>query len=523
MAKQADEINEQEKQTRNEMLFTLSERDRGTLAMAITPNEWKRKEVYHFLKAHLKEYSFFDLDLTSHNYTSLYRALQELLPRNVTESEPVQYLVSVTGLESSLYKTEDGMIEFSSLVAQLNFERELIFNQPYIILLWISEGFDKELQKKAPDLMHWMSKRFVFEENGPDGMEVAEAAIGYGTIRKQGKIPERLERIRQLEETWEKLCLHNADKARLLKDKINLLRLLGKEYASAFEFQKAEEAFQKALAMNAKIEAGLDGELFFEIGSFYLDFYKNEWALKYFQKSLEWSEKHGQPLKGNIYRMIGIIYQHLGQMAMSLQSYQQALDWYAKEKREYEFGGTYHQIGWLYEEQRKWSQALKYYGQAVESFKKTGNEYDLGATYYHIGRVYAGQHKWTQALEYYRHALDWQKKTGNDFGLGNTYHEIGRVYEDQDQWEKALQYYRQALESYNETGNEYDLGATYHQIGRVEEEKGQYAIALNYYEKAVENETQYDYPDLPIAQRSLDRIRQKIKDQQSPANIPPQA
>lgn len=483
MAKQADEINEQEKQTRNEMLFTLSERDRGTLAMAITPNEWKRKEVYHFLKAHLKEYSFFDLDLTSHNYTSLYRALQELLPGNITESESVQYLVSVTGLESSLYKTEDGRIEFSSLVAQLNFERELIFNQPYIILLWISEGFDKELQKKAPDLMHWMSKRFVFEENGPDGMEVAEAAIGYGTVRKQGKIPERLERIRQLEETWEKLCLHNADRARLVKDKINLLRLLGKEYASAFEFQKAEEAFQKALAMNAKIEAGLDGELFFEIGSFYLDFYKNEWALKYFQKSLEWSEKHGQPLKGNIYRMIGIIYQHLGQMAMSLQSYQQALDWYAKEKREYEFGGTYHQIG----------------------------------------RVYAGQHKWTQALEYYRHALDWQKKTGNDSGLGNTYHEIGRVYEDQDQWEKALQYYRQALKSYNETGNEYDLGATYHQIGRVEEEKGQYATALSYYEKAVEKETQYDYPDLAIAQRSLDRIRQKIKDQQSPDNSPPQA
>ena len=58
------QISEQEKQERNEMLFTLSERDRGTLAMAITPNEWKRKEVYHFLKEHLKEYSFFVLPST---------------------------------------------------------------------------------------------------------------------------------------------------------------------------------------------------------------------------------------------------------------------------------------------------------------------------------------------------------------------------------------------------------------------------------------------------------------------------
>lgn len=437
------QISEQEKQERNEMLFTLSERDRGTLAMAITPNEWKRKEVYHFLKEHLKEYSFFDLDLTPHTYTSLYRALQELLPKNITESEPVQYLVSVTGLESSLYKTDNGMIEFSSLVAQLNFERELIFNQPYIILLWISEGFDKELQKKAPDLMHWMSKRFVFEEKGPDGMEVAEAAIEYGTVRKQGKIPERLERIHQLEETWEKLCLYNAGKARLIKDKINLLRLLGREYGAAFEFQKAEEAFQKALALNTKIQAGLDGELFFEIGNFYLDFSKNELALTYFQKTLEWSEKDAQLMKGDVYHMIGVVYEHLGQLKKSLQSYLQALDWYEKEKKEYEFGGTYHQIGRVYEVQHKWSQALEYYGQALKSFK--------------------------------------------------------------------------------ETGNEYYLGPTYHQIGRVEEERGQYATALSYYEKAVENETQHDYPDLPFTQQSLDRVLQKIKDQQSPPNIPPQA
>jgi tetratricopeptide (TPR) repeat protein len=435
----------------------------------------------------------------------------------------VQYLVSVTGLESSLYMTEDGMIEFSSLVAQLNFERELIFNQPYIILLWISEGFDKELQKKAPDLMHWMSKRFVFEENGPDGLEVAEAAIEYGTVRKRGKIPERLERIRQLEETWEKLCLHNTDKARLVKDKINLLRLLGKEYAAAFEFQKAEEAFEKALALNTKIQVGLEGELFFEIGDFYLDFNKNELALTYFQRSLDWAEKNDWPSQGETYHMIGMAYQRLGEIEKSLQSYQQALDWFAKEKKEYKLGSTYHQIAMAYQKQRKWEESLQFYKQALEWKKKIGNEYELSSTYHQIGTLYAEQHRWAQALEYYQYALDWKEKTGNNFSLGNTYHQIGRAYQNQSQLEEASQYYHQALESYKETGNEYKLGPAYHQIGRVEEEKGQYATALNYYEKAVEIETQYNYPDLPIAQRSLDRIRQKIKDQQSPDNSPPQA
>jgi tetratricopeptide (TPR) repeat protein len=348
--------------------------------------------------------------------------------------------------------------------------------------LWIGEDFDKELQKKAPDLMHWMSKRFVFEGNGSDGMEVAEAAFEYETVRKPGKIPERLERIRQLEETWEKLCLHNADKARLIKDKINLLRLLGKEYTAVSEFYKAEEAFEKALALNDKIQAGLDGELFFEMGDFYYDTNRYGLALGYFQKSLEWYEKHDLPNRGAIYHMMGMVYQEQNQMEESLQSYQRALDWYTKETGGYHLGGTYHQIGRVYGEQRKWSQALKYYGMALESEKEAGNESGLGGTYHEIGIVYAEQHKWTQALKYYRQALAYKEKAGNDYGMGKTYY----------------------------------------QIGLVEEQKGQYASALDYYEKAVENLAQYASPNLSLAQKSLDRIRQKIKDQQSPADIPPQ-
>ena len=322
MEEQTGQISEQKKQTRNEMLFTLSERDRGTLALIITPNERKRKDLYRFLKDHLKEYNFFDFDLTTHTFTSLYRALNELLPNEILQSEPVKYLVSVTGLENSLYSTEDGQIEFSSLVAQLNFERELIFNQPYIILLWISEGFDRELQRKAPDLMHWMSKRFVFKEEGFDGMTVAEEAVEYETVRKPGKIKERLDRIAQLEETWEKLCIYNKDLKRLVKDKINLLRLLGKEYAAAFMFEKAEDAFQKALALDKKISTGIETQLLYEIGKFYCEFGRYEKSLEFLLRSLNAINVEDQIADvGNIYHEIGMAYQGLRQWNKAMEYY----------------------------------------------------------------------------------------------------------------------------------------------------------------------------------------------------------
>jgi len=489
MAKQANEIAEQERQTLNEMLFTLSERDRGTLAMAVVPNEWKRKAIDRFLKDHLKEYSFFELDLTSHTYTSLYRALQELLPVNILESTAVQYLVNVTGLESSLHTTQDGKIEFSSLLSQLNLERELIFNQPYIVFLWVSEGFDKELQKKAPDLMHWMSKRFVFEEEDAGGFEVAEAAVEYGEVKKKGKIPERLERIRQLEETWEKLKLHDQDQARLVKDKIALLLLLAKEYAAAFEFRKAESAFEKALSLNNKIKAGREGEIFYESGMFYCRFNKYDLSLQYFRKSFDEAEKKGIPDLGDVYHMLGIVYQQQRKWKEAADNYDKALGWYKKMGREYTLANTYHQLGRLSEEQRKWDEALTYYGQSLEWKKKTGNERGLGATYHQIGMVYEKQQKWEEALENYHQSLEWEKKTGNEYELGSTYHHIGRVYEEQRKWADALKNYDQALDWKTKTSNEYEMGSTYHQIGRVYEGQQKWEEALVNYGQSLDWKT----------------------------------
>ena len=497
------------------MLFTLSERNRGTLSMVVTSNEWKRNELYRFLKGHLKEYTFFDLDLTAHTYTSLYRALQELLPKTVLQSEPVQYLVSVTGLESSLYKTEDGRIEFSSLVAQLNFERELIFNQPYIVLLWVGEGFDRELQRKAPDLMHWMSKRFVFKDEGPDGMTVAEEAIEYGTVRKKGNIPERLERIAQLEETWERLCLYNEDRARLIRDKINLLRLLGKEYAATFMYAKAEEAFLKAIALDHKIGAGLEDSLFFETGDFYYAFNKYELSLQYLLNALEIEKKHQKSEIGSTYHKIGMAYQGLRKWDEALKYYTQALEWCEKTGNEYALGATHHQIGRVYQEQRQWGKAMQNYQQALEWYKKTDNEIELGGTYHSIGRVFEDQKKWNEALKNYKLALKWNISKQNEYEIGSTYHQIGVVYAQQAKWSDAMKAYEEALDWMKKTGDEYDLGATYHQIGRVYEEKGEYATALDYFERANENDLLHNHPNLFLDQSSLARVREKLAASQS--------
>jgi len=118
------------------------------------------------------------------------------------------------------------------------------------------------------------------------------------------------------------------------------------------------------------------------------------------------------------------------------------------------------------------------------------------------------------ALENYQQAIDWKTKTGNEFALGSTYHQIGMVYQEQRQWSLALENYQQAIDWNTKTGNEFELGGTYHQIGSVYEEQGELETALQWYEEAVLNMSDFISPNLPIADESLDRVREKLRQQQ---------
>jgi len=392
---------EQEQQLKNELLFTLSERDTGTVALIVTSNEKQRHRLQFFLKEHLQEYQFYNLDLTPYSYTSLSKALDELLPPYIKNATATEWVINITGLENALYKSEDGKLEYTALVSQLNFERELLFKQQQILILWTNKSFYSELKKKAPDLMHWLSKRFVFDEDNLSP-EVAEAAYQKGKLQNKGKTRERTQRISELEATWEKLCLDHNNKERLLKDKINILLLLGKEYREAFDFAGSEEALKKALGISERIQHKQRDEIAFQLGNTYYSFNKLDLALLY---------------------------------------YQQSLLTFINEQNERYLGNLYHNIGAVYANQGKWQDAIANFQKAIEYKMKTGDEFELGITYHEIGRVYENQGKWQEALSNYQQAIDWYKKTGNDFHFCSTYHQIGKVYEEQNDNSTAKYYF----------------------------------------------------------------------------------
>jgi tetratricopeptide (TPR) repeat protein len=511
-----------EQLTRKKLLFALHHRQKPTVVFIQCQSNAKRDELELYLRDELREYQFVGLDVTPLSVTSLVRTLSDKLPETVKTSTPVRYVVNVRGLENRLDE---------NLAAQLNLERELLFRGvPYITVIWADAYFFRKLQNLAPDLWHWVTYKFRFEDptvTAPEQQVPLPAAV----LSQKGNIGERQARIQSLEERYAHLNLDESNKIRLLRDKVSTLSLLAGEYMEAFEFGKAIEAYETAIALETQLQevAGQEqttqaaqssvaqteeiqpdsfllGQLLFNLGWAYLKSRSFERALVVYHQS-----KALVPAQaGTIYHQIGIVHAAQRQWAEALDNYRQALQWKGQTGNTFALGNTYHQIGMVYAEQRQWAEALDNYRRALHWYEQTGNTFELGGTYHQIGRVYEEQRQWAEALDNYRQALQWKEQTGNTFELGNTYHQIGMVYEKQLEWAEALDNYRQALQWKEQTGNTFELGSTYHQIGRVYEEKVLLPKALEWLEKSLLNLTTHSHPGQPVAEESVARVREKL-------------
>lgn len=498
-----------EQTTKDELLFALHHRDKPTLAFVECKTNAKRDELTGFLAQGLPEYTFFTIDVTPLPVTSLLRTLADNLPDAIKNSPPVTCVVNVYGLENRLDE---------QLAAQLNLERELLFrNVPYITLIWADAYFFRKLQRLAPDLGHWVTYKFRFDD--PTGQPIAQLPpLPPERLEQKGDIEARRERIRELEERYSHLDLSDNNKLRLLWDKLNTKSLLGAEYVESFEFPKAIAAYRDALGLEEQMRVVIEkesgsprdtywrGSVLFNLGTAYFKRQLFEEALNSYKQSKALSSTEAY---GSIYHQIGLVYAEQNQWVLALDSYRQAIEWKQQTDSTSELGSTYHHIGMLYAEQKKWAAALENYEQAITWRLQTGSTFALGPTYHQIGMMYAEQNQWVLALSNYEQAVEWNQRTGYTFMLGNTYHQIGMVYAEQRQWEKAMENYELALKWKQQGGNTFELAGTYHQIGRLYEEQDNLVDALSWFEKT--RNSAADHPNLPMAERSLARVQEKLR------------
>ena len=477
MSPAADQPPYDEAATLDELVFALGQRDQPTVALIECASVAKRRELETQMQERMPEYRFHILDVTPYPVASLLRILEEKLPEEVRTSAPVTWVVQVHGLENSRHLSQDGRLVPSPLTAQLNLERELLFRSvSYLIVLWGDADFFRTIQREAPDFWHWVTYRFRFEDH--TARPVAELPpLPPERLPGQGNTPERQTRIAELQERYDHLALDDSDKKRLLKDKIDILSLLGGEYTQAFLYKEAEEAYTSAIALQERLREDDESQagLWFELGYIYL-----------IQECLPEA----------LYA-----YERSKLLTSGINS-----------------GIVFHQLGRVYHELQKWDLALENYQQAVECELRVGDSLEVGKTYHSIGTLYEKQQQWTQALDSYRRALNWQQLSGDNFTIGSTYHQIGMTYQNQEQLALALENYLQALDWKRRAKNEFGIGGTYFQLGQVYEQQQLLEEAILWYEKAIDCFTKFGHPFLQHAERALIYARKLQRRSQKAVN-----
>jgi hypothetical protein len=120
-----------------QLVFSLEQRDKATLIVIASESYLRQKTIYKKLKDRFSEYKFRELDLSSESIKSLDATFIGKLPEQILNSKNCEYIVNVFGIENSLFSTKNDSIEKSPLIAELNFERELLFRKyPFIIIIW---------------------------------------------------------------------------------------------------------------------------------------------------------------------------------------------------------------------------------------------------------------------------------------------------------------------------------------------------------------------------------------------------
>lgn len=447
----------------DELVFALGQRDQPTVALIECASLAKRRELEAQMAERMPEYQFRVLDVTPYQVTSLLQTLNEHLPEEVKASKPVTWAVHVHGLENSRLLSQDGQLVPSPLIAQLNLERELLFRSvPYLIVLWSDADFFRTLQREAPDFWHWVTYRFRFEDH--TARPVAELPpLPPERLPSRGNVAERQARIKELQDRYDHLALDDSDKKRLLKDKIDILSLLGEEYVEAFLYDEAEESFEKAIALHERMREheGARGGLWYKLGSAYLRHEKLSQSLDAFEESRKLLPKENEP-------------------------------------------ALLHQIGRINAARKAWDLALEAYHSALQGWEGPMKEVHQSLTYFNIGRVYEEQQQWELALHNYQLAIDIGVTAYSWPTVGESYYQIGRVYEQQMAWSLAIKNYQTALYLQRQEDS-FHQGGTCYQLGRVHEAQNQIAEAFSWYGLAVEDLTKYGHPLLGQAQKSFTR------------------
>jgi len=269
-----------------------------------------------------------------------------------------------------------------------------------------------ELEKRALIHINLLKQQKI---NPKGALYMAEAL---GELLEDYQLKEKLqyETKEYLEMTSPELA-----KAFYIKDSsknINKYFTLGNDYTKKKEYDKAIEAYQKAIEINPN-----NAWAYNNMGLCF--YHKKEYdkAIEAYQKAIELDPNYARA-----YNNMGLCFYHKKEYDKAIEAYQKAIELdpnYAK---------AYNNMGLCFYHKKEYDKAIKAYQKAIELVP------NYARAYRHMGIINAYKKEYDKAIEAYQKAIEL------DPNYALAYDNIGNSYYEKKEYDKAIEVYQKAIE-----------------------------------------------------------------------------
>jgi len=372
------------------LLYVLENRNKSTV-IVITVHDHETAERFAAdLSGDLPRYRFHPLDLADCRVTSIRKLFVEKLPETVLKSHPAEYIVNVFGLENSaLFMTESGKIEQSEMIAELNFEREIVFREfPFITIFWLDAAGVENVRKGAPDFWDWLTYHFVFKEKPETNRGRVNIEIPTIVPEVEGTIIPKTGRILDLNQKLDTLKKESPNE-RSFREQLSILKLLGREYLNLQNYENAVSSFEQALEIGGRVSLSdyETADIQIHLGTAHRESGEYESAFQIYQDALSLQSNIGNAFSGVIYENIGNIFEKRGKWDDAIETYRSARKWYEQTQNLEEMGETVYRLGRVHEKSGQWNEALEHYRDAVNVYEKSESREKIKKTNVRISEV----------------------------------------------------------------------------------------------------------------------------------------
>ena len=270
--------------------------------------------------------------------------------------------------------------------------------------------------------------------------------------------------------------------------------VLGLVFQSLCEYQRANENYAKALAINMEIGDRARVVLaivYGNIGTVLKSNGEYHKAKEYYEKALainmEIGNRAGVALN---YENLATVLQSLGEYHEAKEYQEKALDINMEIGDRARVAVNYGNLGTMLQLLGEYHKAKEYLEKALAINMKIGNRVLVTVNYENLGVVSQLLCEYHKAKEYYEKALAINMETDDRVRVAAIYENLGTVLKSLGEYHKAKEYQEKALAINMETDDRVRVAAIYCNLGSVLLSLGEYHKAKEYCEKALAIETE---------------------------------